>query len=106
MHETCNGKSRREKFEGLRAEGQSVRQASATVGVAASTGYAWASAQRQKSGKWKPAAKGNAGFARLVRQSEVRTLLELEVAGVVIRVPSAFNADALVELIHAVRRSA
>lgn len=76
------------------------------VGVATSTGYAWARAQRAKPVVESLASKSGVGFARLVRQSEVRALIELEVAGVMIRVPAAFDADSLARLINVIRRSA
>jgi hypothetical protein len=73
------------------------------VGIAVSTGHAWSKGHRE--GKGNAVAKGN-GFARLIRQSDVSSGIELEVSGVVIRVPREFDADSLTRLIAVVRRSA
>lgn len=102
MQDTTN-EAKREKFAALRAAGQTVRQAAMAVGIAVSTGHAWSKVHRQ--GKEKDAGQGKR-FARLVRQSDIRSTIELEVSGVVIRVPGEFDADALARLIGVVRRSA
>lgn len=75
------------------------------MGVAESTGYAWARAHGEdvQNGT---AAESKTSFARLIRQSDVQTFIELEVSGVVIRVPREFDADSLTQLIEVIRRSA
>ena len=80
-----------------------MREAAAAVGIAVSTGHIWSKAHGQ-------AKKNNAvqdnGFARLIRRSDVTSAIELEVSGVVIKVPREFDADLLAQLIAVVRRSA
>lgn len=94
---------KREKFAAFRAAGQSVRQAATAVGIAVSTGHIWSKAHGQN--KEKDAVSGN-GFARLIRQGDVSSAIELEVGRVVIRVPREFDAESLLQLIAVVRRSA
>ena len=102
MQDTRNN-AKREQFEALRAAGQTVRQAATAVGISVSTGHIWSKGDRQ--GKEKAPVQGN-GFVRLIRQSEVGATVELELSGVVIRVPPEFDADSLARLIGVVRRSA
>ena len=102
MRNTTN-QAKREKFEALRAAGQSVREAATAVGVAVSTGHVWSKACGQN--RRKDAVEGK-GFARLIRQGDVSSAIELEVSGMVIRVPREFDADSLAQLITVVRRSA
>ena|SRR4028118_656654 len=95
--------TKREKFEDLRSAGQSVGQAAKAVGIAKSTGYAWSRLARDT----KPTANATATprFARLIRTKDVHShpVIELQVAGVVVKVPSDFDTDSLARLVAVLR---
>lgn len=97
---------KREQFEGLRSTGQSVGQAAKEVGIAKSTGYAWSRLPRDT--KSAASATATTRFARLMRTKDVQphAVIELEVAGVVVKVPPHFDADALARLVAVLRGQA
>ena len=98
--------TKREQFEDLRSAGQSVGQAAKEVGIAKSTGYAWSRLPRDI--KLAASATATPRFARLMRTKDVHPhpVIELEVAGVVVKVPLDFDADALARLVAALRGQA
>jgi len=103
-------KSKRDEFHDLRSEGRSVSEAALAVGIAASTGYQWSSAARQAQANGRRASRMGGGnkstprFARLYPQSQAPSpRIELEVAGVVIRLDNGFNAEVLGKVLAAVR---
>ena len=99
-------KTRREEFLELKAAGQSTQTAAGLVGVTASTGYAWARRDReQRSNDERPAAATVPGFARLVRQCEMPSRIEIDIAGVVLRVDERINVVALAGLVAAIRKA-
>lgn len=106
MRQTKTASSKREQFEDLRAAGQSVRHAAKAVGIANSTGYAWARLQRDMEPVASSALRPR--FARLIRTNDVlpHPVIEVEVAGVVVKVGRDFDDDALIRLVTVLRRSA
>ena len=99
MDKQTKGEQRRE-FASLVRSGVSTAKAAEAVGISSSTGFKWAQAlgaQRKRKGKAK------FSFARLVPQSSTTSQIHLEVAGVVIKVDSRFDDDALARLIRVAR---
>ena len=101
-----NAPTKREKFEDLRSAGQSIGHAAKAVGIAKSTGYAWSRLPRDT--KLAAGATATPQFARLMRTKDVHPhpVIELEVAGVVVKVPLDFDADALARLVAVLRGQA
>ena len=93
--------ARRERFAALLAEGASTRKAAGAVGVAVSTGYEWARPLRPSTVR-EPASRVP-HFARLVREADAGSRMQIDIGGVVIKLESNFDDDALVRVIRIVR---
>ena len=94
-----NRDERRKKFVALVESG--VSTAKAAVGISPSTGFKWVQPlriQREANGEAK-----TVHFARLIPQSASVTQMQIEVAGVSIKVDSSFDEHALARLIRVVR---
>lgn len=101
MDKQTNGE-RREKFLSLVASGLSTAKAAAAVGISVSTGFKWAQSVRRPGAKKR---KGTAvHFAQLVpRHSAVVSGMQIDVAGVTIKLDSNFDDHALARLIRVAR---
>ena len=96
-----NRDERRKKFVALVESGVSTAKAAEAVGISPSTGFKWVQPlriHREANGKAK-----TVHFARLIPQSASVTQMQIEVAGVSIKVDSSFDEHALARLIRVVR---
>lgn len=100
MDRRTNGE-RHEKFMSLVASGLSTAKAAAAVGISVSTGFKWAQSVKRP-GREKRKATPIA-FAQLIPQTAVVGQMQIEVAGVVIKLDSNFDDHALARLIRAAR---
>ena len=91
----------RKEFASLLGSGVSTAKAAKAVGISPSTGFKWAQPLR---GQRKAKRKAKVvHFARLIPQSASVSQMQLEVAGVLIRVDSSFDEHALARLIRVAR---
>lgn len=92
---------RRERFESLVASGLSTAKAAAAVGISVSTGFAWAQSVRGP-GERKRKSR-TVHFAQLIPRSAVTSPMQIEVAGVTIKLDANFDDHALARLIRVAR---
>jgi transposase-like protein len=95
--------TKRQRFLELSEAGRSVKDAAVEIGVAASTGYMWL--RQAKFTKAITSEPGRIRFAQLVPTNTQEDMV-LEVAGVVVKIPSNFDEHTLLRLVGALRRSA